>query len=184
MSDNAFASHFFYEPYWQEAKRLHWQLSTVQRDWLLDRGSLTDRLLIKSKGQLKVTILRQQMLYPSLSEFRLLKIPHKQLALVREVILSGGDQPWVFARSILPLSTLTGRLRKLRSLDNRPLGGLLFNDSSMRRGEIEVAQIGKQHRYLPTSIKGEQPLWGRRSKFYLDNKPLLVSEVFLDTFTP
>lgn len=182
MPNTPFTSCFLDEPRWQRAKWLRWQLSATERDWLLDSGSLTTRLIDLSEGQLTVTILRQQMLYPHLSEARLLGIPRKKLALVREVVLSGRGQPWVFARSILPLSTLTGRLRKLRTLDNRPLGGLLFKDSTMYRGEIEVARVNKKHCYIPGYMMSERSLWGRRSKFYLDNKPLLVSEVFLDSF--
>jgi chorismate--pyruvate lyase len=111
----------------------------------------------------------------------LLGIPHRQQALVREVILLGCDTPWVFARSVIPLSTLTGRLRSLSKLDNRPLGALLFQDPNLQRSNMEVARISSQHRYLPPSLKAShQECWGRRSKFLLDNKPLLVSEVFLD----
>lgn len=189
MSDIAFAAHHHHEPCWQDARQIAWQLNRWQRDWLLDSGSLTARLRRKSQGQLSVTILRQQLLYPYLSEARLLGIPLKKLALVREVLLSGGDTPWVFARSVLPLTTLSGRLRRLRKLDNRPLGELLFREPGMRRGEIQVARVGCDNRYLPLAFKhqhliGNQRLWGRRSKFYLDDKPLLVSEVFLDTFIP
>ena len=184
MSDITFPSGFLGEPRWQQARRMRWQLSATERDWLLDSGSLTARLIDLSNGQLQVTIVRQQMLYPHLSEARLLQISGKQLALVREVILSGANQPWVFARSILPLSTLTGRLRRLRTLDNQPLGGLLFKDPTMYRGEIEVARVTRQQAYVPAAIMAGPPLWARRSRFYLDNKPLLVSEVFLDTFTP
>ncbi len=184
MSDIAFTHHLFHEPLWRSARQLCWQLSSRQKAWLLDKGSLTERLIAESRGSLEVTILRQEMDYPYLSEARLLKVSPKQKALVREVILSGAGQPWVFARSLLPVSSLTGRLRHFRNLDNRPLGALLFKDPSMERGAIEVAQVSRQHRYLPAEFVSDSPLWGRRSVFYLDSKPLLVSEVFLDSFNP
>jgi len=105
------------------------------------------------------------------------------LALIREVVLRGHRQPWVFARSVLPLTSLTGRLRRLRKQGNQPLGKFLFKHPQLERSPVVIARFGKGNRYLPEVLQGEQPLWGRRSVFRLDNRPLLVSEVFLDHFT-
>lgn len=106
------------------------------------------------------------------------------LSLIREVILCGQGKPWVFARSILPLTSLTGSLRHLRQQDTRPLGAFLFSQPQLVRSTIEVAQISPDHAYAPARLCGEQSLWGRRSLFYLKAKPLLVSEVFLPDFVP
>jgi chorismate--pyruvate lyase len=153
------------------------------RNWLSDRGSLTERLQIASGRQLRVTIIQQQLSVPKLSERRVLGLMARRRALIREVILWGRGQPWVYARSVLPLTTLTGRLKPLRKLDNRPLGALLFNDPSMRREPVQVAEFKSQDSYLPSSLPGTgKALWGRRSVFSLDNKPLLVSEIFLEGF--
>jgi chorismate--pyruvate lyase len=51
----------------------------------------------------------------------------------------------------------------------------------LRRGAIAVSRISRHHAYVPTRFQ-QEPLWGRRSVFYLEDKPLLVSEVFLDAF--
>ena len=104
------------------------------------------------------------------------------LALIREVILFGRDEPWVFARSILPLASLTGSLRHLRKQNNRPLGAFLFSQPQLQRSAIAVARISRDHAYVPLDLAANQPLWGRRSVFYLQRKPLLVSEVFLPAF--
>ena len=98
---------------------------------------------------------------PAFSERQLLGIGDRQRALVREVILFGANQPWVYARSIVPLTTLTGRLRKLRRLTNQPLGELLFKDPTMRREPVQVAC------FEPAS-NINLPIWGRRSVFKLD----------------
>ena len=114
-----------------------------------------------------------------------LNLPARTLVLVREVILYGGDAPWVYARSIIPLSTLTGRLRKLRNLDNRPLGALLFSERTMTRSPMEVACLTNDNSQLPKELRiFDSPMWGRRSIFWLDKKPLLVSEIFLPSFRP
>jgi len=157
---------------------------TTLHGWLLDRGSLTTRLLEASGGQLKVEVLSQSLRRPSLSERRALSLPEHRLALVREVLLIGRGVPWVFARSVIPLQTLTGRLRKLRHLDSRPLGALLFSDPAMTREPLEWACIEPNGRALAQQLNNiNSPLWGRRSVFKLSAKPLLVCEIFLPSFT-
>lgn len=160
-----------------------YRLPVFWRDWLSDTGSLTDRLLKASSGDLSVQIIRQGLQQPKFSERQALKLDTRAQAMVREIILVGKGQPWVYARSIVPLSTLTGRLRALRQLDNRPLGALLFKDPTMSREPVQVANMQSQ---LPLFDFGQgscnKPLWGRRSVFRLDKKPLLVSEIFLESF--
>ena len=153
------------------------------RPWLSDTGSLTQRLIDACNGELTVQVLRQNLGVPRLSERRALGLPQRRQALIREVILLGGGIPWVYARSIIPLSTLTGRLRRLRQLDNRPLGALLFSEPSMCREPVEIACYTSAQ--MPTALATKQStMWGRRSVFRLHNKPLLVSEIFLPDFKP
>ncbi len=153
------------------------------RTWLFDSGSLTQRLLDASYGDLSVNVIKQQFQVPSLSERHALGLPDRQQAMIREVLLCGVGRPWVFARSVLPLTTLTGRLRKLRQLDNQPLGALLFADPSMTREPVQVACVNSDNNKLPCrSVSEENCIWGRRSVFRLDKKPLLVAEFFLPSF--
>ena len=147
--------------------------------WLADTGSLTARLVALSDGQFQVDILRQFIGKPSHSEQQALGLARHELALVREVILRGQGEAWVFARSLLPLRSLTGKLRHLRKQGRRPLGAFLFSQPGLQRGPIAVAAISAHDRYLPAPLTAGQTLWGRRSVFYLGAKPLLVSEVFL-----
>lgn len=155
------------------------------RDWLSDTGSLTQRLLDASDGKLSVQIIRQSLDTPGLSERLALGLAPRRLALIREVILLGDGVPWVYARSVLPLTTLTGPLRKLRRLDNRPLGALLFQSPGMTREPVEVACHTSANAKLPAALGHvDTPLWGRRSVFRLNRKPLLVSEIFLPDFKP
>ncbi|MDG0972508.1 MAG: chorismate lyase [Porticoccaceae bacterium] len=153
------------------------------RDWLADTGSLTSRLIDVSAGDFRVQIISQGLQLPRLSEITALSLAPRRLALIREVVLYGKGQPWVYARSVIPLATLTGRLKKLRHLDNRPLGALLFNDVTMRRDPVEIACISSDNAQFPQVLREENtPVWGRRSVFRIDQKPLLVSEIFLSAF--
>lgn len=156
--------------------------AAILQDWLEDSGSLTARLIAFSEGQFEVKVLRQEIGIPSLNERKVLAMRRPARALIREVVLCGKGEPWVFARSILPLSSLTGPLRHLRQQDNRPLGAFLFSQPHLLRSAIAVAHISRDHAYVPAELMGKTHLWGRRSVFYLHAKPLLVSEVFLPGF--
>lgn len=180
------SAHFSDRAIWRQSTAASGtQMPGFWRDWLLDRGSLTERLLDASEGVFKVQVLNQSLQRPSLSERRALFLPQHRLALVREVILIGRGVPWVFARSVIPLQTLTGRLRKLRHLDSRPLGALLFSDPSMSREPLQWACIEPNGQSLSEQLAPlDKRAWGRRSVFKLSAKPVLVCEVFLPSFVP
>jgi chorismate--pyruvate lyase len=148
--------------------------------WLADKGSLTAKLINLSQGRFRVQLLSQRLARPRLDELRLLGLGHQSQAVIREVVLYGNDQPWVFARSLIPLSSLTGQLRRLRKQGTRPLGAFLFSQPRLQRGQIAVCALNRHHGYLPESLLGPNPAWGRRSVFSLDQRPLVVSEVFLE----
>ena len=174
------------EPRWHPCRSAPAHLARGPlRTWLLDRGSLTARLVALSRGQFEVQVLCQKTGRPRPSEQRALGMGTRQWAWIREVILLGREKPWVYARSVIPLSTLTGRQRSLRRLDKRPLGALLFSDPGMVRGPIELASQNTRTTPLPGPLQHLQAdIPGRRSLFWLDGKPLLVCEMFLPEFTP
>ncbi|NVK41244.1 MAG: chorismate lyase [Oceanospirillaceae bacterium] len=140
------------------------------RSWLLDNGSLTQRLVSASRGRFHVEVLRQGFYRPSRSEALALGLPPRRLALIREVQLCGNGQPWVYARSVFPVSTLSGAERRLADIGNRPLGSVLFRDPSMQRDPLQIGEL---------QLADGTRLWARRSVFHLSGKPLLVCEVFL-----
>jgi len=151
--------------------------------WLSDEGSLTQKLVALSKDQFEVQVLRHDAATPDVGEANALKMTRDTPVMVREVVLKGRDRPWIFARSILPMTTMTGRLAGLRTLSNQPLGELLFQDPSMTREPIEAACLPARGLHVPAALAaGDEPLWARRSVFCLDQKPLLVCEVFLSEF--
>lgn len=186
---------FTFQKYPQQcaARRLHWRdvnrLSAFQRPprplygWLRDPGSLTAKLISLSEGNFRVDVLHQAYAYPTLAERLALGMRQRHLALIREVVLYGNNEPWVFARSVLPTTTLTGRLRRLRKQGSQPLGAFLFSLPNLQRGALTAAPIAPHHGYLPPALHQEALVWGRRSRFSVDGKALLVSEVFLDSLT-
>ncbi len=155
-----------------------------QRYWLLDEGSLTARLTDLKQGDFSVRRLSQLWDVPLLSERRLLGMPLRQRGLVREVSLMLGDEAVVFARSVFPVTSLVGELGHLRHLQNKSLGSILFGHPGMRRSPFELARIPGNSQYLPPSLRQSACAWGRRSRFLIDGRGLLVSEVFLERFVP
>jgi chorismate--pyruvate lyase len=160
------------------------QLPRVTRRWLLDQGSLTEHLQHISAGVFRVQRLRQCWRIPLPSERRLLDLAGRQLALVREVALYRDELPWVFARSVIPARTLTGELRHLRHLQNQSLGALIFQDPSLGRSPFELCLLPGDSNYIGPSLQQDSTAWARRSRFEVQGKQLLVSEVFLDAFRP
>jgi chorismate--pyruvate lyase len=173
------------EPHWRPATRYTaTELAPKLRTWLIDNGSLTERLMSCRRGDFSVQRLYQGWEVPLPSERALLGLPQRQLALVREVALRLGADAVVFARSVFPFSSLTGELAHLRRLENKSLGAILFKHPGMRRRPFELAFMAGDCGYLPPVLHQPTPAWGRRSRFDIAGKPLLVSEVFLESFSP
>lgn len=173
------------EPRWRPADRFTAaRLPWGCRNWLLDDGSLTSRLVNSGQGLFSVERLRQSWEYVRPSEARLLGIPQRQRALVREVVLRLDTRPVVFARSVFPVASLGGELGHLRQLQNKSLGAILFSHPGMRRTPFELAEIAGDSDYLPGALRQAGSAWGRRSCFELLGKRLMVSEVFLEGFRP
>jgi chorismate--pyruvate lyase len=155
--------------------------------WLLDTASLTQRLLQLCAGQFSVRVLSQSWDRPQRDEARALGMRPDGQALIRQVQLLCGNRPWVYARTVIPATSMCGRLQRLAHLGNRPLGAMLFADPGMRRGRVELARITPGQRLFAAALQhsdGRPPtaIWGRRSVFRITGKPLLVSEIFLPGF--
>jgi len=89
---------------------------------------------------------------------------------------------------VIPVRTLTGPRRRLSRLGKKPLGAVLFADPSMLRSGIEIAKLSAGQPLFARATATLSPLpeniWGRRSAFFLNHQPLLVSEIFLPAICP
>ena len=75
-------------------------------------------------------------------------------------------------------------LAHLRRLQNKSLGAILFRHPGMHRSPFELAQLKGDSHYIPPGLRQESDAWGRRSRFEIEGKDLMVSEVFLEAFKP
>ena len=150
------------------------------RDWLDEPGSLTRRLRALAGEAFRVSVIDERWGRAWPDERRRLGRPVSEWFWLREVLLCQADRPLVYARSVIPGTSLSGPLRRLRSLGRQPLGALLFGRYPVVRGAIEVAPLDAGSRLgARAAAHGETPCWARRSVFRIAGRPLLVTEVFL-----
>lgn len=152
------------------------------RHWLRDRGSLTQRLQAHS-GAFSVERLQLRWAQPQPDEALLLGLPSHAHAWLREVTLCCAGTPVVFAHSVLPRRSLCGPWRALASLGSRPLGAALFADPRVVRTPLTYRKLTPVHalyRRALAVLDARPPcLWARRSVFWREDAPILVTEVFL-----
>jgi chorismate--pyruvate lyase len=154
----------------------------VYRPWLTDRGSLTARIA-RLYPAVRVRVLFQGLRRPDRDERFLFGEHAGARVLVREVFLTCGDTPVVFAHTVADPRDLRGAWRGILKLGNRPLGAALFADARVERYPLLQKKLGPHHELharLKTFLaRPPSRLWARRSLFRLHDSPILVTEVFL-----
>ena len=151
--------------------------------WLIDNGSLTARLQLRY-SHFAVKPVAVKYAKPIYDEAALLHLPAYKVALIREVLLIGNNQPVVFAHSVLPRASLRGAWNRLGRLGNKPLGATLFANPKVKRTPLEYKKLPRHHpismRVAEHMQKSPKALWARRSIFSLNCAKILVTEVFLE----
>lgn len=148
--------------------------------WLFDDSSLTAKLTSSCEGKFRVEVLSEAREAPTPDEIQALGLRYRSHAIIRQVLLYCDETPWVYARSVIPMTTLVGPLRRLSKLGNKPLGAVLFANKQIIRSRMEITTLTEEHpSYSWTGNKGGELIYGRRSVFSLFNKTVLVSEFFL-----
>lgn len=159
------------------------QLTTAERDWLLEPGSLTQRIRARCGERFHLDVLREQTAAAE-------ELPHAwptdMAARLREVTLNCGETALVFARTLLPDPVATPD-HWIMQLGNKPLGDVLFQSGGERQAGFELALLTAEHDLFQAaqrqrkSLSGNMPvsIWARRSWVQLGNERLLICECFL-----
>jgi len=163
-----------------------WALAPVNagayRPWLIDRGSLTQRIADRC-DRFRVEVIFQGLRKPTRDESFLFADGGRSRVLVREVYLCCGDTPVVFAHSVTRPRDVRGPWKALTGLGSRSLGSRLFTDPRVRRCPLHQKKLTAAHelyaRALQRTPRAARSLWARRSLFVLHKSPILVTEVFL-----
>ncbi|AAO89621.1 chorismate--pyruvate lyase [Coxiella burnetii] len=151
-----------------------------ERSWLTHPGSLTQRLRKTTDGQIQHHLLREVFDAPVDEETQLLGISQPELALIREIEWRYFESLWVAGRVVIPKKTLEREGSPLNHIGERSLGDILFANAKFTRGDLEFRQITADHPYYfyVKEIANGSCIWARRSLFYFERDPLLVSEIF------
>ena len=158
-------------------------LSPRARGWLENRGSLTQLIQQRCRGDFQVKPVFQSLASAIGDELAVMNLRPKELALVREVYLYCGSTPVIFAHSVVARKDLRGAWRGLSGLGNRSLGTVLFTNPVVKRTPLRFKRLNSAHPLFSRACSNlrEKPsgLWARRSLFSLRGQSILVTEVFL-----
>ena len=116
----------------------------------------------------------------------LLKLtPVQESYYVRSVFLIGNNTPVIFARTVIPEKTYQQYAENFATLGNQFIGlRLLHNKENVIRNDFEYAVVKTQNplyqKALCFGAQNQAPtLWARRSVFWMEGLPLLITELFL-----
>ena len=177
--------YLFSHPDW--LARVPPSLSSSQKSWLTRPGALTSGL--RQLGLVTLCVIHERSEGLSKDESAGIRRPPRSPVWVREVLMSIDGRPCVFARSLTPLAASHGTWQGIRKLRNRPLADILYHEPSIHRSDFEVARIQRHMPLYGTYLHTDQDpslaspkLLARRSVFWRNEQPLLVSECFLPIF--
>ena len=161
------------------------KLDHIQKQWLFRPGALTNGL--RQLGNVNIRILTEciQSLPPD--EAGTTRQKTSSPVWVREILMSINNVPAVAARSLTPLKASHGTWKGIRQLQTRPLADILYNDHSITRSNFECGFVKRTMPIYNTLEQVLQPMparptLARRSTFWRNNLPLLVTECFLPAF--
>lgn len=159
-----------FQQYRNTLQQIIWQtdfspLPDLQRKWLMVSGSLTAALKQRCT-QFTVTPVFEgwsdQVVLCDVSPVKL-----SQPYWLREVILAGDQQGWIFARTIIPAETFHAYTQEIQQLGEQPIGEWLFRQPT-KRSQLMWGSANQQ--------------FARRSMLSLAQHTFLISELFLEDF--
>ena len=152
------------------------------RPWLIGSGLLTVRMsTLQSAGAFSLRLVDQWTGLLDAEQKAALK-SSDNAALFRDVELILGQTVWVFARTVIPDSTLCAH-PWLAELGDSPLCETLHDLSGVERSAYQYAWLpaadAASAHALRNAIRKPAGLWARRSRSALRAAPLLTLELFL-----
>jgi len=152
---------------WNSYAEIKHELKNTEiESWLLEQGPITKR--IKSIKDFRLELIQDELSEVKEDEILFLNTGDEAIR-VREVILYGNETPMVFARTIIPNTTINKGLKELGKIGNKPLGDILFEKNIFSKEDIVFA-----------TFKDEESIfWARKIKYTVKNQPFSVMEVFL-----
>ena len=152
---------------WTSIESIESKVNTSILSWLSESGPITNR--IKLSQEFELELLNDDIDEISKEEELFLNSVSKTFR-VRRVILLGNNAPVVYAKSVIPSSTIENGLSSLGKIGNAPLGDILFTPGVFTKLEMVCASF---------LSKEKNVYWGRKIKYSVNSEPISVMEVFL-----
>ncbi|MDX7753649.1 chorismate lyase [Aeromonas caviae] len=145
------------------------------RPWLLEADSMTRRLR-RYNHHLSVQLLGNRAVSLTVDEQALVAVS-APVGMCREVILHGDGGPAILGWTLFAEAALQGG--GLQDLGEQPLGERIFGEAPARRDHLQLACFEiASNPWCPAAT-----VWGRRSRLFLGQWPLLVHELFLPSLS-
>ena len=152
---------------WTSIESIESKVNTSILSWLSESGPITNRIKLSQKFELE--LLNDEIDEISKEEELFLNSVSETFR-VRRVILLGNNTPVVYAKSVIPSSTIENGLSSLGKIGNAPLGDILFTPGVFTKLEMVCASF---------LSKEKNVYWGRKIKYSVNSEPISVMEVFL-----
>ena len=152
---------------WTSIESIESKVDASVLSWLSESGPITNRIKLSQKFELE--LLNDEIDEISKEEELFLNSVSETFR-VRRVILLGNNTPVVYAKSIIPSSTIENGLSSLGKIGNAPLGDILFTPGVFTKLEMVCASF---------LSKEKNVYWGRKIKYSVNSEPISVMEVFL-----
>jgi chorismate--pyruvate lyase len=159
-------------PYFAQLKSVSWcengtelALNTQQMSWLQEPNSLTKRLKGYCQALTVEVVENRWVDISELSQQEVDVLGQYRRYLLREVVIFGDDEPWVLGQSLVAEPLVASEASPLANLGDTPLGDRVFRSPSAKRDYLRFGQV--------------ENFYARSSRLWLDNLPVLVSELFL-----
>jgi len=147
--------------------------------WLAEPGLLTARVRAACGTATRLHMLRLDPAPLDAHVARRLGV-EDATCLLREIEFTCGARRWIFAQTVLPLSSVKHH-PWLRELGDRALGESLSAVEDARREPLEYLELHGRHPLAQAAGADASTgsLWARRAVYRLGDWPILVQEVFL-----
>jgi chorismate--pyruvate lyase len=152
---------------WTSIESIESKVDASILSWLSESGPITNR--IKLSQEFELELLNDEIDEISKEEELFLNSVSETFR-VRRVILLGNNTPVVYAKSVIPSSTIENGLSSLGKIGNAPLGDILFTPGVFTKLEMVCASF---------LSKEKNVYWGRKIKYSVNSEPISVMEVFL-----
>lgn len=142
--------------------------ASLDSSWLLEQGSLS-RLFLQHCQKLSAHVVQNIRLEADqLTDFQRCMIGD-EACLLREVVLAADDEAWLLGSTLIPISSLSDAQFDLAKQGTVPLGLTVFQAQEVKRNGLHLGMLDTDLGHLAA----------RCSRLWMNDKPMLVTELFL-----